>query len=261
MNQAPTPQPKAKTHRTGWLVAGAVLLIVAFFTWQGFRTYERQRMINDWNRRRIQLRTSRNIPSWFRNLSPIAIQNDVLWGLFPNNLIKIESYPLYSDSDDRSSILSKAELRQVMNFRELDHLALKASPFDDELFGRLSNLKKLTNLDLGGNMQEVGEHFDALLKCTNLKTLGLRNLKITPKGFKSLKTHPTIETLNLDESEFSDGDFLKLIELKSLKVISIRRTTVSKEAYRSFRKARPNVYVRINNTGRENPSLEYGFLY
>ncbi|MCA9094105.1 MAG: hypothetical protein KDA68_11500 [Planctomycetaceae bacterium] len=261
MNQAPTPQPKAKTHRTGWLVAGAVLLIVAFFAWQRYRTHERYRMINDWTHRGIQVTTRQNIPIWFWKLGPSAFQNHVLMSLFPTVLTEIESYPLHSDSDDTSSILSKAELLQVMNFGDLRHLALKASPFDDELFGKISHLKKLTMFDLGGNMQEVGEHFDALLKCPHLTTLGLRKMKITPNGFKTLKTHPAIETLNLDESEFSDGDFLELIELKSLKVISIRRTKVSKEAYRSFRKARPNVYVRINNIGRENPSLEYGFLY
>ncbi|MCA9093710.1 MAG: hypothetical protein KDA68_09505 [Planctomycetaceae bacterium] len=240
------------------------MLIVAFVAWQAFRTYERQRMINDWTRRRIQVKTSQNIPAWLWKLSPSAIRSGIRFGLFPNHLTTIESYPLFSNSVDTSSILSKEELRTVFTLGDLECLSLKATPFEDKMFDKLPNLRKLIKLDLSGKMQDIGEHFDALEKCPKLKILGLRKMKITPSGFKTLKTLTTIEMLNLDESEFTDGDFLELTELKSLKAISIRRTSVSKEAYRSFRKARPDVYVRLNDLEIENPGnryLEYGFLY
>lgn len=131
---------------------------------------------------------------------------------------------IVSVSDRRDSSSDQVEL--IAHFPETKTLIFLHQFPDDEDLAGLSNLTNLEHLSVEGSL--ITDDGLALLKnFSNLRSLDLRYSLIKGPGLKHLRELPRLEQLCLMDNELTDDCVSTLLELKSLKVISLDRTFVS----------------------------------
>ncbi|GMQ09570.1 hypothetical protein CsSME_00052891 [Camellia sinensis var. sinensis] len=144
-------------------------------------------------------------------------------------------------------------------FKELRSLNLSFNSFSgwthNEVFERLSNLRKLEILDLGSNRFDDNNIFHSLGALTSIKTLiighnplggyfpahelvALTNLEtldigfnlyhgcLPMQGFEKLSALGKLETLNLEFNKFDDSILPSLSALGSLKMLNLRANNI-----------------------------------
>jgi hypothetical protein len=126
--------------------------------------------------------------------------------------------------DDRR--LSRDQIDLIAFFPETKSLVLVWQYLEDDDLARLKHFKQLEDLSLEGSL--ITDDGMAVLKSfPNLRTLNLSYCLIKGPGLEHLRSLPRLEKLSLLNNELTDDCVSTLLELKSLKEISLDRTFVS----------------------------------
>ncbi len=122
--------------------------------------------------------------------------------------------------------LSRDQIDLIAYFPETKSLVLYWEYLDDDDLACLAHFKQLEHLSLAGSLI-TDEGLAVLKNFPKLRTLDLSYCLIKGPGLEHLRSLPRLEKLSLLCNELTDDCVSTLLELKSLKVISLDRTFVS----------------------------------
>lgn len=121
---------------------------------------------------------------------------------------------------------SKEQVKLIAHYPETKSVIFLLQYLDDEDLAGLSRLTNVRHLSVEGS-QITDDGLAALKNFPNLRSLDLRYSRIRGAGLRHLRDLPRLEQLCLMDNELTDDCVSILLELQSLKVVSLDRTFVS----------------------------------
>jgi len=121
---------------------------------------------------------------------------------------------------------AKEQVKLVAHFPETKSVIFLLQYLDDEDLAGLSRLTSVEHLSVEGS-QITDDGLAVLKNFPNLRSLDLRYSRIRGPGLRYLRNLPQLEQLCLMDNELTDDCVSTLLELPSLKVVSLDRTFVS----------------------------------
>ncbi len=179
----------------------------------------------------------------------------------------ISGYPVVLVDCSRLNRVTDATLKEIGQFKSLEHLSLPGTKITDAGLKELKELKRLKHLDL--NSTQVSDAgLKELSELANLERLELLETKITDAGLKELKGLKNLRILELTQTQVTDAGLKELRELKnlrqlgigwnnnitdrglkelkdfnSLEIVGLTRTKVTNAGVKQLRAARPKLII------------------
>ena len=133
--------------------------------------------------------------------------------------------------------VTDGDLRQMLNFKNLQHLDVRLTKVGDpgtQYIGFLKNLRTLNMFRT--DLSDAG--LERLRKLDNLETLLIGGTKITDKGLKSIEKLSRLRKVSVFNTGVSDAGLKSFEKLNALEVLLIGQSRITEEV---AKKALPKV--------------------
>jgi hypothetical protein len=166
------------------------------------------------------------------------------------NLPKLER--LYLDG----TRITDAGTKHLAGLTTLTTLSLADTAIGDATLKVVSQLQNLEVLILSGtSVTDAG--LAEIAKLPNLRVLDVSRTGLTGEGLRQLEANAKLESLDLDAAPISVTLPEQLSSIKSLKLLSLRRTNIARKAAAQIRDSHPQLEVRLSpESGHELSALE-----
>jgi Leucine-rich repeat (LRR) protein len=134
-----------------------------------------------------------------------------------DNAVKtvVESFPALTGLDISSNtLLTDTSLKEIAKLKELTELTINYCNFSEFGMMDISELPKLTTLDIRANMQVGNSGLDYLTALPSLKSLKHLSPAVDDTGLESLSAVKGLETLEIQDFNITDraGQFIRQFE-------------------------------------------------